>query len=118
MSPAVVWSVILMSDMVATKHRIPGSGNTYPLAGVADDPGVFTGDLIFDRALETFRQDAPGVGLDFVVLAGVWMCLAPSEHFAGFAARRGQGGGRFSIEWNVEVNPHFLEFAWIDGAVF
>ena len=42
------------------------------------NPAEFGGDLVCHGALEIFREDAPGVGFDFKVLANVGVVVAPN----------------------------------------
>ena len=48
--------------------------------GIRQYPLVLAGDLFLDGPLHGWRQDAPGVGLDLVVLAGIKMIATPIKH--------------------------------------
>jgi len=81
---------------------------------LVEDPLIFAGDLLFDGAAEVVGEDAPGIGFDFEVVAGVGVLFAPGEDLCGVVAGGAEGWGGFRIEGDVEVDAGFLMEGGVD----
>ena len=68
-------------------------------------------DLFFDRALQSIGKNAPGVGFDFEMLAGVGISNTPLQGFLDVGVRRTKRVGGFGIEWDVEMHTCLTEIA-------
>lgn len=77
---------------------------------------ILCGDLLLDRTLEGVGEDAPSIGFDFEMLAGVGMFYAPMQGFLDVGVSGTERVGGFGVERDVEMHTSLAEITELQGS--